>query len=205
MFSVVNAVILQPLGYPHPEQLRFLTTRFERQGVEQSSVSAPEYFELTEINQSFSVVGAFTIGEVNLAALDRPRRVTRATVNAELLEALAVQPERGRWFRRDETRADGPALVILSHELWRSAFGAREDIVGRTIEIDGLTREVIGIMPAGFDLMDNRVDVWLPLQLAPALRQYRESHFLNVLGRLKRRSDRGAGGGGACVARGELG
>ena len=54
-----------------------------------------------------------------------------------------------------------------------------------TIEIDGLTREVIGIMPAGFDLMDNRVEVWLPLQLAPALRQFRESHFLNVLGRLK--------------------
>jgi len=185
MFSVVNAVILKPLGYPHPEQLRFLTTRFERQGVEQSSVSAPEYFELTEINRSFSVVGAFTIGEVNLAALDRPRRVTRATVNAELLEVLAVQPERGRWFRRDETRANGPALVILSHELWRSAFGARENIVGRTIEIDGLTREVIGIMPARFDLMDNRVDVWLPLQLAPAFRQFRESHFLNVLGRLK--------------------
>ncbi len=185
MFSVVNAVILQPLAYPHPEQLRFLTTRFERQGVKQSRVSVPEYFELTEINQSFSVVGAFSIGEVNLAALDRPRRVTRATVNAELLEALAVQPEHGRWFRRDETRANGPALVILSHELWLSAFGARADTVGRTIEIDGLTRDVIGIMPAGFDVMDNRVDVWLPLQLAPALRQFRESHFLNVLGRLK--------------------
>ena len=185
MFSVVNAVILQPLAYPHPEQLRFLTTRFERRGAGRARLSVPEYVELTELNQSFSVVGAFTIGEVNLAALDRPRRVTRATVNAELLEALAVQPERGRWFRRDETRANGPALVILSHELWRSAFGAREDIVGRTIEIDGLTREVIGIMPAGFDLMDNGVDVWLPLQLAPALRQFRESHFLNVLGRLK--------------------
>ncbi|RPI23627.1 MAG: ABC transporter permease, partial [Acidobacteria bacterium] len=130
-------------------------------------------------------VGAFTIGEVNLAALDRPRRVTRATVNAELLEALAVQPERGRWFSREETRANGPALVILSHELWLLAFGAREDIVGRTIEVDGLTREVIGITPAGFDLMNNRVEVWLPLQLAPAFRQFRESHFLNVLGRLK--------------------
>ncbi len=185
MFSVVNAVILQPLAYPHPEQLRFLTTRFGAQGGGQSSVSVPEYLELTEINQSFAVVGAFTIGELNLAALDRPRRVTRATVNAELLEALAVQPERGRWFRRDETRANGPALAILSHELWLSAFGGREDIVGRTTEIDGLMREVIGIMPAGFDLMDNRVDVWLPLQLAPSLRQFRESHFLDVLGRLK--------------------
>ena len=57
--------------------------------------------------------------------------------------------------------------------------------MGRTIEVDGVTREVIGIMPAGFDLMDRHVELWLPLQLAPAIRQYRASHFLSVLGRLK--------------------
>ena len=185
IFSVVNAVILQPLGYPEPEQLQFLTTRFGRGDGGQSSLSPAEYWEFTEINHSFSVVGAFVIGDVNLAARDQPRRVTRAAVNAELLEALAVQPEHGRWFRREETRAGGPALVMLSHDLWQSAFGAREDLVGRTIEVDGVTREVIGIMPAGFDLMDRQVELWLPLQLAPAIRQYRASHFLSVLGRLK--------------------
>jgi putative ABC transport system permease protein len=184
IFSVVNAVILQPLGYPEPEKLQFLTTRFGR-GSGQSSLSPAEYWELTEINQSFAVVGAFVIGDVNLAARDRPRRVTRATVNAELLEALAVQPQQGRWFRREETRAGGPALVMLSYDLWQSDFGAREDVVGRTIEVDGLMREVIGIMPAGFDLMDRHVQLWQPLQLAPAIRQYRASHFLSVVGRLK--------------------
>jgi putative ABC transport system permease protein len=185
IFSVVNGVILKPLGYPEPEQLQFLTTRFGRGESGQSSVSPAEYWELTEINQSFSVVGAFVIGEVNLAARDRPRRVTGATVNAELLEALAVQPKHGRWFRREETRAGGPALVMLSYGLWQSGFGARDDMVGRTIEIDGVMREVIGIMPAGFDLMDRHVELWLPLQLAPAIRQYRASHFLSVVGRLK--------------------
>ena len=184
IFSVVNAVILQPLGYPKPEQLQFLTTRFERGEGGQSSVSPAEYWELTEINHSFSVVGAFAIGKVNLAG-DRPRRVTRATVNAELLEALAVQPEHGRWFRREETRAGGPALVMLSYDLWQTGFGAREDIVGRTIEVDGVMLEVIGIMPAGVDVMDHHVEVWLPLQLAPTIRQYRASHFLSVVGRLK--------------------
>jgi predicted permease len=183
MFSVVNAAILQPLGYPLPEQLRFLTTRFGDGG--RSSVSPAEYFELTEINQSFSVVGAFVTGEVNLSARDRPLRATRARVNAELLEALAVPPERGRWFHREETRAGGPALVILSHELWHSAFGARENLVGQSIEVDGVSHEVIGIMPSGFDLMDKRIELWLPLQLAPAIRQFRASHFLSVLGRLK--------------------
>ena len=185
MFSVVNAAILRPLGYPHPEQLRFLTTRFERQGVEQSPLSVPEYYELAEMSHSFSVIGAFTTGEVNLTARDAPHRLTRATVNAELLESLAVPPDRGRWFSRDETQANGPALVLLSHDLWRSAFGSREDIIGRTVEIDGVMCEIIGVMPAGFDLMDHRVDVWLPLQIPPSYRQFRESHFLRVLGRLK--------------------
>jgi putative ABC transport system permease protein len=185
IFSIVNAVILQPLGYPQPEQLQFLTTRFGRGDGGQSNVSPAEYWELTEINHAFSVVGAFVIGEANLAARDRPRRATRATVNAELLEALAVQPEHGRWFRREETRAGGPALVMLSFDLWQTDFGAREDLVGRTIEVDGVMREVVGIMPAGFDLMDRQVELWVPLQLAPAIRQFRASHFLSVLGRLK--------------------
>ena len=185
IFSVVNAVILQPLGYPEPAQLHLITTRFGRGDGGRSSLSPAEYWEFTEINRSYSIVGAFVIGEVNLAARDRPRRVTRATVNAELLEALSVQPERGRWFTREETRAGGPAVMMLSYDLWQSGFSAREDLIGRPIEVDGVMRDVIGIMPAGFDLMDRHVELWLPLQLAPALRQFRASHFLSVVGRLK--------------------
>ncbi len=180
IFSLLNAAILRPLGYPQPQQLMFLATEGQP-----GSLSPAEYWELADIDQYFSVVGAFVAGEANLSAGDRPRRATRASVNAELLEALAVPPARGRWFRREETRAGGPAVVILSHELWQSAFAAREDAVGRSIEIDGVSREVIGIMPSGFDVMDRRVELWLPLQLAPGLRQFRASHFLSVLGRLK--------------------
>jgi predicted permease len=183
MFSMMNAAILRPLGYPQPQQLLMLSTG-SGDG-KPGAVSPAEYFELTEIAQSFSVVGAFVTGEANLSALDRPRRASRARVNAEVLEALGVPPERGRWFRRDETRAGGPATVILSHELWRSTFGSREDVIGRPVDVDGVRHEVIGVMPPGFDLMDKRVDLWLPLQLAPAIRQFRASHFLSVLGRLK--------------------
>ena len=183
MFSVVNAAILRPLGYPRPEQLQMLSTGSGDGKV--GPVSPAEYFELTEITHAFSVVGAFVTGEVNLSAVDRPRRASHARVNAELLEALGVAPERGRWFRRNETRGGGPAVVILSHELWRSAYGGREEIVGQSIEVEGIRHEVIGVMPSGFDLVDKRVELWLPLQLAPAIRQFRASHFLTVLGRLK--------------------
>ena len=90
IFSIVNGVILRPLGYPKPEQLMYLTTQFPAFGFEQFWVSPPEYFEFREINQSFSAVGAFTTGEVNLTAGDRPLRVRSASVKDDLLTALGA-------------------------------------------------------------------------------------------------------------------
>ena len=185
MFSVLNAVILRPAAYPRPAQLMFVSSRFPSLGFNQFWVSPPEYFELTEINRSFSSVGAYVTGEANVSTADRPRRVSTGIVNAELLETLAVPPQAGRWFRRDETRTNGPRLVMLSSELWRSAFASRSDIVGKTIEVDGAQNEVVGIMPPGFDVMDNHVEMWLPLQLNPSNRQNRGNHFLNLIGRVK--------------------
>lgn len=196
IFSIVNGVILRPLGYPKPEQLMYLTTQFPAFGFDQFWVSPPEYLEFREINQSFSAVGAFTTGEVNLTAGDRPLRVRSASVNDDLLRALGVQPVTGRLFRKGEADLTGPAptpgsppvplppFVILSHELWQTAFGGQH-IVGQTVEVNGLPREVIGIMPPGTDVMDNRTEIWMPLGLNPGFRQNRGSHFLYLIGRLK--------------------
>jgi putative ABC transport system permease protein len=185
IFSVLNAVILRPAAYPRPDQLMFVSSRFPAMGFNQFWVSPPEYFELTEINQSFSSIGAYVTGEANVLAGERPRRVSTGGINAELLETLAVPPQAGRWFRRDETRINGPQLVMLSDELWRSAFASRPDIVGQTIEVNGVQNEVVGIMPPGFDVMDNEVELWLPLQLNPSNRRNRGNHFLNLIGRVK--------------------
>jgi putative ABC transport system permease protein len=196
IFTVVNAVILRPLGYPEPQQLVYLTTRFPNMGFEQFWVSPPEFFEFREINQSFAAVGAFTTGEVNLTAGDRPARVRSASVTDDLLPALGVQASQGRLFARGETDVTGPppapgqpaplpALVaILSHELWRSAFGGRP-MIGQAIEVNGINREVIGILAAGADVMDNHTGIWLPLGLNPSNRQNRGNHFLYLIGRLK--------------------
>jgi predicted permease len=196
IFSIVNGVIFRPLSYPKPEQLMYLTTQFPAFGFDQFWVSPPEYFEFREINQSFAAVGAFTTGEVNLTAGDRPLRVRSASVDDHLLRALGVQPAVGRLFGPGEADISGPpptpgsppvplpSIAILSHELWQTAFGGR-DIVGQTIEINGLSREVIGIMPPGADVMDNRTEIWMPLGLNPGNRQNRGSHFLYLIGRLK--------------------
>ena len=196
IFSIVNGVILRPLPYPQPEQLMYLTTQFPAFGFEQFWVSPPEYFEFREINRSFSSVGAFTTGEVNLTAGNRPLRVRAASVNDDLLRALAVPPAMGRLFHRGETDVSGPPpqpgspplplppFVILSHELWQTAFGG-QNIVGRTVEVNGLMREVIGVMPPGTDVMDNRTEIWMPLGLNPGNRRNRGNHYLYLIGRLK--------------------
>jgi putative ABC transport system permease protein len=196
IFSVVNGVILRPLPYPKPDQLTYLTTRFPAFGFDQFWVSPPEYFEFRELNKSFSAVGAFTTGEANLSAGDRPRRVRTANVDDHLLTALGIQPAAGRLFRGSETVVVGPPpgpgapplpvppFTILSYELWQSAFGGR-DMIGQTVEVNGLAREVIGIMPPGADVMDNRTEIWFPLGLNPAVRTNRGSHFLYLIGRLK--------------------
>ena len=196
IFSIVNGVILKPLGYPNPEQLMYLTTQFPAFGFNQFWVSPPEYFEFREMNQSFAAVGAFTTGEVNLTAGDRPLRVRSAAVDDSLLTALGVQPALGRLFAKGEADLTGPpptpgsppvplpSIVILSHELWQTAFGG-QNIIGQTVEVNGLAREVIGIMPPGVDVMDNRTEIWTPLGLNPANRQNRGSHFLYLIGRLK--------------------
>src|SRR5207302_6603882 len=106
---------------------------------------------------------AYTTGEVNLTTGDRPLRVRSISVDAHLLKALSIQPEQGRFFGDEETaRWTGtlpPPIAILSHELWRTAFGQRP-LVGLKVEIEGRPHEIVGIMPPGADVMDNHTQVW---------------------------------------------
>ena len=200
IFSIVNGVILRPLAYPRPEQLMYFTTQFPALGFDEFWVSPPEYMEFRELNKSFSAVGAYRTAESNLLAGDRPLRVRTALVDAHLFAALGVPAAQGRVFIGSEAEISGPPpapgqqapqqvpqtqpIVVLSHELWQSAFGGRP-MIGEKIEVNGRVREVIGIMPPGTDLLDTRTEIWLPLGLNPANRQNRGSHSLYLVGRLK--------------------
>ena len=195
IFSIVNGVILRPLGYPKPEQLMYLTTQFPAFGFDQFWVSPPEYFEFRELTQSFAAIGAYTAGEVNLTAGDRPLRVRSASVDDSLFTALGMRPIAGRLFAKGEAdlvpppNPTGPVplppICVLSYELWQTAFGGNTRIIGQMVEINGLGREVIGVMPPGADVMDNRTEIWMPLGLNPGNRLNRGSHFLYLIGRLK--------------------
>jgi predicted permease len=183
IFSVLNGVLLQPLPYEEPGELVYLTSAFPGMGFDEFWISPPEYMELQERARSFEVIGAFRENEISVGGGEQPRRVTGAFASAELFDALDVDPAFGRWYTRDEDQP-GSSVVVLSHELWTRGFGAEPGLVGRSVEINGATRTVIGIAPEGFDLADNGIQVWVPMELDRSDRSNRGNHFLNLVGRL---------------------
>ena len=186
IFSVVNGVVLRPLPYPDPERLVFITSQFPALGFDQFWVSAPEFVEFRERNQAFEEVGAYRSGAVNLGTQDQPRRVVSAVITSELMPVLGVAPIRGRQFTRADTLPGAEDVAALSSEVWQSAFGRDESVLGRVMPIDGVPTRIVGIMPPGYDVHDEHIQVWLPLTLDPANPGNRGGHYLYLVGRLKR-------------------
>ncbi len=196
IFSVVNAVVLRPLPYPQPDRLVKVTTQFPTLGFDSFWMSQPEFLEYRAWSASYDALGAYTVGAANLGA-DQPMRPVRAAITDDLLTALVVSPAMGRAFTKDDTLPGAEAVALLSTELWQRAFGSDPSSIGRVVDIDGVPTRIVGIMPRGFDVQDQRVELWLPLTIDPAATGNRGGHFLYAIGRLKPTVTMGA-------ARGEL-
>lgn len=186
IFSVVNGVLLRPLGYPNPEQLEYLSTTFPTMGLDQFWMDLPEFVDFRDHNSTFQSVGAFATGAVNLGA-DPPMRPNSAVVTPEFMPTLGVRPLAGRWFTAADSLPNADPVMILSAELWRRAFGADPTVVGRRLMVDGVSTLVVGVMPEGFDVHEQKVEVWQPLTMPDVASNpnLRGGHFLYAVGRLK--------------------
>jgi putative ABC transport system permease protein len=184
IFSVVNGVVLEPLRYPDSESLVMLTSAFPTMGFEEFWISPPEYMEVAEEVRSFESVGAFTGYQVSIGTDEQPERVDAAAVSWQLFEALRVAPVMGRTFGEEEDQPGATPVVVLSNELWRRAFGGDADIIGRSIDVDGTSTTVVGVMPEDFDVDESGAEAWLPLGLDWTNRQNFGSHYLYLVGRL---------------------
>jgi putative ABC transport system permease protein len=186
IFSVVNGVLLKPLAYPKADQLQFITSTFPRLGFDRFWISVPEYVEFKQRNRSFQDVGGYREGSVNLGTPERPRRVNSALVTPELMSVLGVAPMRGRLFNEADAAVGAEDVGIIAATTWRSDFGGDETVVGRVVQIDGTPTRIVGIMPSGYDIHDERIEVYLPLTIDPkTFPNNRGSHFLMLIGRLK--------------------
>ena len=142
IFSVVNAVLLQPLPFPDTRSLV---------SVWDGGHSIAEFTYIRDRSRTLeSVATYFPRYGVSLSSTEEPVRLTSAQVSAEFFDVLRVNPLRGRFFNRGEDGPGANRVVVISHALWRDRFGSDPDIVGRPIEIDGLSRQVVGVAPAGF-------------------------------------------------------
>ena len=113
-----------------------------------------------------------------------PLQVNTGLMTSSAFDVLGVFPELGRLPTPEEGALRGPSVVLLSHDLWASPFGADPSILGRLIDLNGTRREVIGIMPASFDFPTPDVEAWIPLQLDPASTDF-GSHSIGAIARLK--------------------
>ncbi len=162
-----------------------MSSQFPGLGFDQFWISLPEFLEYRDANQSFASVGAYSTGAVNLDSAP-PTRVVQAIVTPELLPTLGVQPAAGRLFTAADSAPGAEPVLVLSWELWQRAFGGAADALGRTVLLSNITTRVVGIMPRGFDVHGQKIELYQPLTIDPAtLATRRGNHNLYLIGRLK--------------------
>jgi len=190
IFSLVEAIFLQPLPYAHPERLVQVNSSAPDQGIEQAGLSWPRYELLRERQQVFSDVSVSIFTAYTVTGMGDPEQVQSLMVSKNFFPLFGVKPAAGRTFVAEEEKPGGPAVVILSNAFWQSHFGGRPDAVGKTITLDGKAHEIVGVLPAsvaGFPLAQTELFTARPFE-APFLNRKQiddGGFFFNVIGRLK--------------------
>jgi putative ABC transport system permease protein len=189
IFSVVNAVLLQPLPYKDPGKLVFVWTTMISQGVPISGSAAPDFREWRSHNQVFQGMAAYTNDNLNLSLPgEEPSRLQGADVSPELFSLLGVNPFLGRAFLPEEEQWGRHRVVLLSYSFWQTRFGGEQNILSRNLRLGGQDYAIVGVMPKGMPFFDDlpRADLWVPLSYAPKDdMNTRGNHYLNVVARLK--------------------
>ncbi len=185
IFSVVHGVVLSPLPYPEPDRLVWLDHSAAGINVDKGlDMTAGLYVHYRGQSQTLDEVAIYDVLETSLTGEPDPERVETVRVTHTLLEVLRVPPALGRWFDEGDTYVDGTGVVVLSHGLWSRRFGADPGILGRTIQLNGVTFEVIGIAPPSLAFPDPRTQLWIPLVVNPA-RQRLGGFTVRGIARLK--------------------
>ena len=185
IFSVVNAVLLEPLSYRDPDRLVFVWERNTAIGKDRDLVAPPNYLDWKAQNAVFDGLGAYRIGGFNMTGVGEPESVVAIFISNSMSRVLGVEPLIGRWFTEEEEQKR-IRVVVLRHEFWQRRFGGDRSIVGRSITLADTPNIVVGVMPPDFRFPDgNPGDMYSPLIFAANELQGRRVHSLTVVGRLK--------------------
>jgi len=188
IFSVVNAVLLRPLPYPEPDRLVLIRERTNL--FDSGSVSLPNYLDWRASQRGFTDLALFRRGDANLSGATsdvEAERVSSARVSYNFLSVLGVPPELGRDFDESDDVPHCKKVALISDGLWKRRFGGSRGVVGQSIMLDGVEREIIGVLPANVQL-PRKVQVFITLEDLRADKDYvdRGNHpGFSALGRLK--------------------
>lgn len=157
IFSLVNAVLLRPLPYAEPDRLVRLTGFYPKGAIE----------AMQSGSRALEIAGASADQAWNLTGSGEALRLTGAAVSANIFSVLGRGAALGRTFEAGDDRPGRDRVVLISHSLWQGRFGGDASVVGRAIVLDGVPRQVVGVMPAGFHFPSASVQAWVPLRLDP--------------------------------------
>jgi putative ABC transport system permease protein len=162
IFSVVDAVLLKPLPYPHADRLVSLDTKVPGPGkdIYGRAMSYPDMQQLQALTKDFAGVAAYTYTSYNYAGLGQARELAATVVSPNLFDVLGVSPAIGRGFTGAELHE---RLAVLSYGMWATAFGSDQSIVGRVIDLDGQSFTVVGVMSRGYAFPNENTQLWVPL------------------------------------------
>jgi putative ABC transport system permease protein len=190
IFSLVNAVLLRPLGYRAPERLMLIHEGIPESKVPRFGVSPADYIDMLQYQTSFEALGAYRTRRLELSGGVDPEQVVTAQMTPSVFPILGVAPAMGRTFRDDEEQ--GEFVAVISHGLWQRRFGGQGPL-GERLLLDRRPYTVIGVMPASFqfprrgaEFNNLPADVWLPLVFNPIERRARGMFYNHsVVGRLR--------------------
>ena len=170
IFAVVQRVLLNPLPYPDSDRLVDVDHGSQRLNLPSGlGITRGYYYQYLERSHTLDGIALYAAENATLTGDGEPERIRTSRATASLATVLRVGPAIGRWFSEDEGQPGGPQRVVLSHGLWIRRYGGDPGILGRTINLGGVSMDVIGVMPQGFAFPDPRVDAWTPQQITRSM------------------------------------
>jgi putative ABC transport system permease protein len=182
IFTVVNAVLLQPLPYRDPGQIIGI---FHLSEGRRATMSGPNFIDVQKGATTLQGAAAYSRSRMILTGRGEPVRLDAANVSGPLFDVLGVPAMLGRTFRSDENQPGKTHVAMLSHELWQQRFGGDEGVVGQHMTLDGVSYEIVGVMPANFSFPAGR-SVWTPLEYTDDFKvKQRGAWYLAAIGRVR--------------------